>query len=70
MMLGPVVAGIAVFARSLRSDRPTTPGRTGFFKVVPWFIAAFFVLAGLRSLSLIPSIAIGPLQKTASVLTV
>ena len=70
MMLGPVIAGIAVFARNLRSDRPTTPGSTGFFQVVPWFIVMFFVLAGLRSLSLIPGNAIGPLQKTASVLTV
>jgi uncharacterized integral membrane protein (TIGR00698 family) len=70
MMLGPVIAGIAVFARNLRSDRSTTPRRTGFFQVVPWFIVMFFVLAGLRSLSLIPGNAVGPLQKTASVLTV
>jgi uncharacterized integral membrane protein (TIGR00698 family) len=70
MMLGPVLASIAVFARGLRSDQPATPARTSFFKVVPWFILMFFVLAGLRSLSLIPSTAVVPLQKTASVLTV
>jgi uncharacterized membrane protein YadS len=65
-----VLASIAVFARGLRSDQPATPARTSFFKVVPWFILMFFVLAGLRSLSLIPSTAVVPLQKTASVLTV
>jgi uncharacterized integral membrane protein (TIGR00698 family) len=70
MMLGPVLASIAVFARGLRSGQPATPARTSFFKVVPWFILMFFVLAGLRSLSLIPSTAVVPLQKTASVLTV
>jgi uncharacterized membrane protein YadS len=70
MMLGPVVAGIAVFARGLRSDRATTPRKTGFFTFVPWFILMFFVMAGLRSLSLIPVNAVAPLQKVASVLTV
>jgi uncharacterized membrane protein YadS len=70
MMLGPVVAGIAVFARRLRNDRSATPAGPSFFKVVPWFIVMFFALAGLRSLSLIPNTAVVPLQKTASVLTV
>jgi uncharacterized integral membrane protein (TIGR00698 family) len=70
MMLGPLVAAIAIFARGLRNDRPAAPGGIDFFKVVPWFIIAFFVFAGLRSLSLIPGTAVGPLQKTASVLTV
>jgi uncharacterized integral membrane protein (TIGR00698 family) len=70
MMLGPVVAAIAIFARGLRNDRPAAPGGMDFFKVVPWFIIAFFVFAGLRSLALIPGTAVGPLQKTASVLTV
>ncbi len=70
MMLGPLVAAIAIFARGLRNNRPAAPGRTGFFKFVPWFIVMFFVMAGLRSLSLIPDAAIVPLQKTASVLTV
>jgi uncharacterized integral membrane protein (TIGR00698 family) len=70
MMLGPLVAAIAILARNLRNDRRTAPGGLDFFKVVPWFIIVFFVFAGLRSLSLIPGTAVGPLQKTASVLTV
>jgi uncharacterized integral membrane protein (TIGR00698 family) len=70
MMLGPVVASMAVFARGLRNDQPATPTSVSFFKVVPWFIVMFFVFAGLRSLSLIPNTVVLPLQKTASVLTV
>jgi uncharacterized integral membrane protein (TIGR00698 family) len=70
MMLGPVVACVAAFTRGLRRDQTSTTGRSNFFSVVPWFIIAFFVMAGLRSLSLIPSGAIAPLQKTASILTV
>jgi uncharacterized integral membrane protein (TIGR00698 family) len=71
MMLGPVVACIAVFARSLRGDRSSGVSQpNSFFKTVPWFIVGFFVFATLRSLSLIPNAAVFPLQKTASVLTI
>ena len=71
MMLGPVVACIAVSARRLRGDRSSNiSGSNNFFKTVPWFIVAFFVLATLRSLSLMPGAAVFPLQKAASVLTI
>jgi uncharacterized integral membrane protein (TIGR00698 family) len=71
MMLGPVVACIAVSARGLRGDRSSGVSNANrFFATVPWFIVAFFALAGLRSLSLIPGGAVFPLQKTASILTV
>jgi uncharacterized integral membrane protein (TIGR00698 family) len=71
MMLGPVVACIAVFARSLRSDRSSGVfAPNSFFKTVPWFIVAFFALATLRSLSLIPDGAVFPLQRIAGMLTV
>ena len=71
MMLGPVVACIAVAARSLRGDRsPGVSEPNSFFKTVPWFIVGFFVLAALRSLALIPDAAVFPLQKTASILTI
>lgn len=71
MMLGPLVACMAVFARSLRDDRsPGGSWRNGFFQAVPWFIVAFFVLATLRSLSLLPEAAIFPMRKTANLLTV
>jgi uncharacterized integral membrane protein (TIGR00698 family) len=71
MMLGPVVACIAVFARSLRGDRSSgVLEPNSFFKTVPWFIVGFFALATLRSLSLIPDGAVFPLQRIASILTV
>jgi uncharacterized integral membrane protein (TIGR00698 family) len=71
MMLGPVVAFIAIVGRGLRNDRTSAaPGKNIFFAVVPWFIVAFFLLAGLRSLSLIPDGTIDPLKKLAGVLTV
>jgi uncharacterized integral membrane protein (TIGR00698 family) len=70
MMLGPLVAAIAIFARGLRNDRPVASGGIDFFKVVPWFIIMFFVFAGLRSLSLIPATAVAPMQTTAKILTV
>jgi uncharacterized integral membrane protein (TIGR00698 family) len=71
MMLGPVVACIALFARGLRGDRSGGGSEpNGFFKAVPWFIVGFFVLAALRSLSLMPVSAVYPLQKAASILTV
>jgi uncharacterized integral membrane protein (TIGR00698 family) len=71
MMLGPVVACIAVFARGLRGDRSSgVIEPNSFFKTVPWFIVGFFALATLRSLSLIPDGAVFPLQRIASILTI
>ena len=71
MMLGPLVAAIALLGRGLRSERSSNAqGANTFFKVVPWFIVAFFLMAGLRSLSLIPDSAIVPLQRVAGALTV
>jgi uncharacterized integral membrane protein (TIGR00698 family) len=71
MMLGPVVACIAVSARGLRADRLAGASKTSsFFTTVPWFIVGFFVLAALRSLSLMPIAVVFPLQKAASILTI
>lgn len=71
MMLGPLVACIAVFGRSLRGDHaPDATWQARFFQTVPWFIVAFFVLATLRSFSLLPEAAIFPMRKVANVLTI
>jgi uncharacterized integral membrane protein (TIGR00698 family) len=71
MMLGPVVACIAVSARGLRGERSAGSSKTNsFFTTVPWFIVGFFALAALRSLALVPEGVVFPLQKTASILTV
>lgn len=70
MMLGPVVACIALGARAFHGGGDGTMPRLSFFRAVPWFIVAFFVLAACRSLALIPDAAIAPIQTIASVLTV
>jgi uncharacterized integral membrane protein (TIGR00698 family) len=70
MMLGPVVACIALGARRLTRGGGEQAAQLGFFKAVPWFIIAFFVLSACRSFALIPDVAIAPIQKLASLLTV
>jgi uncharacterized integral membrane protein (TIGR00698 family) len=71
MMLGPVVAFIAIAGRGLRNSGTSgARAKNNFFAVLPWFIVAFFLLAALRSLALIPDGAIVPLKKLASILTV
>ncbi|MGB3446591.1 MAG: putative sulfate exporter family transporter [Xanthobacteraceae bacterium] len=70
MMLGPVVACIALGARRFTRDGEGQAAQLGFFKAVPWFIVAFFVLSACRSFALIPDVAIAPIQKLASLLTV
>ncbi len=71
MMLGPVVACIAVSARSLRVGRSAGVAEpNSFFSTVPWFIVGFFALAILHSLSLMPEAAVLLLQKAAAILTI
>ena len=70
MMLGPVVACIALSARGLRGGRSSYSGTNRFFETVPWFIIGFFLLAGLRSLALMPDTVVLPLQRAASILTI
>jgi uncharacterized integral membrane protein (TIGR00698 family) len=70
MMLGPVVACIALGARRLTRGGEGQAAQLGFFKAVPWFIIAFFVLAACRSFALIPDAALPVIQTVASVLTV
>jgi uncharacterized integral membrane protein (TIGR00698 family) len=72
LTLGPVVLAFSLLAGSLRRDRaagvdarPINP-----FTVVPWFIIGFLMLAGMRSLAMVPDQAIGPLTKVATFLTV
>lgn len=70
MMLGPVVACIALGARWLVRDGEGKRVQLGFFKAVPWFIIAFFVLSACRSFALIPDVALPAIRTLASVLTV
>src|SRR6478736_918189 len=72
LMLGPIVVGLSLVAARRRKSHadqtkavPISP-----FKLVPWFIIGFLALAALRSLQLVPDLAITPITKTASILTV
>lgn len=73
LMLGPVVVAFSLIASRLPVE-PGTPtrkaGRLGLTKLVPWFILGFLALATLRSLGLIPDVAVKPLTQLAGFLTV
>jgi uncharacterized integral membrane protein (TIGR00698 family) len=72
LMLGPVVVGLSLTASRWQSDAKTDAKKTnvGFFRLVPWFILGFLVLATLRSLEIVPSTVVGPVTKITSFLTV
>ena len=72
LMLGPIVVGLSLVAaqRRKRHADATKAIAISPFKLVPWFIIGFLVLTALRSLQLVPDIAIAPVTKTATVLTV
>jgi uncharacterized integral membrane protein (TIGR00698 family) len=72
LMLGPIVVGLSLVAarRRKRHADHTRAVPINPFKLVPWFIIGFLVLAALRSFQLVPDVAITPITKTASILTV
>src|SRR5579883_1459021 len=72
LMLGPVVIGLSLFASQQRAGAAAKAGarKISPFKLVPWFIIGFLVLAALRSLQLIPDAATAPVTRTAALLTV
>ena len=81
LMLGPVVLGLSLLTRRMRDEtdeaaphvtagnRPQ-PGTLPLHKLVPWFIVGFLVLAGLRSMDLVPHTALIPLATVANLLTI
>jgi uncharacterized integral membrane protein (TIGR00698 family) len=72
LMLGPLVVGLSLVAPRLRGNAaPVQPvRRVSPFKLVPWFIIGFLVLAALRSFQIIPDIVVAPITKLAAVLTI
>ena len=72
LMLGPIVVGLSLVAarRRKRHADHTKAVPISPFKLVPWFIIGFLVLAALRSFQLVPDLAITPITRTASILTV
>jgi uncharacterized integral membrane protein (TIGR00698 family) len=74
LMLGPVVLGLSLFARHLRSERGIAsevapPRWPALHELVPWFIVGFLVLAVARSAGLIPQDLVRPLRVIAGLLT-
>lgn len=69
LMLGPVVVGFSLLF-SRQNARGEQTARISPFKLVPWFIIGFLILATLRSLKLVPDIAVAPVTKTAAILTI
>lgn len=71
LMLGPIVVGLTlVAARRRKRNADATEGPPlSMFKLVPWFIVGFLVLAALRSLQLVPDVAVAPITRTAALLT-
>jgi uncharacterized integral membrane protein (TIGR00698 family) len=70
LTLGPIVVGFSLFGRNLRRRASASPDRVDLFKLVPWFILGFLLLAGLRSFALLPGEWAAPLLKIASLLTI
>ncbi|MHC2336194.1 YeiH family protein [Bradyrhizobium sp. USDA 4454] len=69
LMLGPIVVGLSLLVARRRKGAAKAAAISPF-KLVPWFIVGFLVLAALRSFQLVPDIAIAPVTKTAAILTV
>jgi uncharacterized integral membrane protein (TIGR00698 family) len=80
LMLGPVVLGLSLLTRRSRSlmdraphvtakDRPA-PDKLPLHTLIPWFIAGFILLAGLRSAGGIPHALLAPAAAFANLLTV
>ncbi len=80
LMLGPVVLLMSLLASKLRdeSDEPalllTTggrpkPGTPALHHLVPWFIIGFLVVAGIRTVGLIPNAVLKPTALVANLLT-
>jgi uncharacterized integral membrane protein (TIGR00698 family) len=72
LMLGPVVLGISLFARQLRTgtahEHRSSRGPR-FLALVPWFIAGFLAMLVMRSLGLIPELLVAPITQIAAALT-
>ncbi|MBR0758220.1 putative sulfate exporter family transporter [Bradyrhizobium jicamae] len=70
LMLGPIVIALSLFVARRRKAGSAKAAAISPFKLVPWFIIGFLVLAALRSFQLVPDVAIAPVTKTAAILTV
>jgi len=72
LMLGPVVLGLSLLARDLRTERAgvhTNIRRLDWQELVPWFIVGFLIVLIVRSLGLIPQVVLPPVTHIAAILT-
>jgi uncharacterized membrane protein YadS len=70
LMLGPVVLGLSLLARDLRTDRDRpNRRRPDWHELVPWFIAGFLILLIVRSFGLIPQSVQAWVTYVAAILT-
>ena len=72
LMLGPVVLGLSLLARDLRTDPArgrVNRSRPDWHELVPWFISGFLILLIVRSLELIPPIVLPTITHVAATLT-
>jgi uncharacterized integral membrane protein (TIGR00698 family) len=70
LMLGPVVLGLSLLARDLRTTGVrTNKSRPGWQELVPWFITGFLVVLIVRSLGLVPQAALPTITQIAATLT-
>ncbi len=71
LMLAPVVLFFSVFhAKFAETSVNSAAKRPSIFSMIPWFIIGFLLLVAVRSLGLVPQIALQPILTTATVLTV
>jgi uncharacterized integral membrane protein (TIGR00698 family) len=70
LTLGSVVLGLSLLARDLRTTGArTNKSRPDWQELVPWFITGFLVFLIVRSLGLVPQVALPPITQIAATLT-
>ena len=70
LMLGPVVLGLSLLARDLRTAGVrTNKSRPDWQELVRWFITGFLIVLIVRSVGLIPQVALPTITKIAAILT-
>lgn len=72
LMLGPVVLGLSLLARDLRTDPRLDRAnrrKPDLHELVPWFITGFLLVLIIRSLGLIPQSVLPTVTHVAAILT-
>ncbi len=72
LMLGPVMLGLSLLARDLRTDPRLDRAnrrKPDLHELVPWFITGFLIVLIVRSLGLIPQSVLPTITHVAAILT-